>query len=40
MIKLKEISAKALIPIIAGAVGGIVATFYPLAFEAFCAGGF
>ena len=39
MTKLKQISAKAMVPIVAGAAGGIVATLYPVAFEAFCAGG-
>lgn len=39
MSNIKKISAKAMIPIVAGAAGGIVATLYPVAFNAFCSGG-
>lgn len=40
MTKAKELTAKAMIPIIAGAVGGIVATLQPQVFQAFCTAGF
>lgn len=40
MSKAKEISAKAMIPVIAGIAGGLVATLQPHVFQAFCSGGF